>query len=219
MGKLIDLTGQKFGRLTVLERTTSTNKNVKWLCVCDCGKITSVFGVDLKSGKTKSCGCLFSEQLAQRNKQNALYMSVSKDGDKPQSWRRIYGIRYLMICRCYNPNTDQYSDYGGRGISVCPKWRDKNNGKANFYKWAMSHGYADNLTIDRIDVNGNYEPSNCRWVTMKEQQNNRRNNHLITYNGETKTVAEWELATGIKQHTILQRLRRGWRIEDALTKK
>ena len=200
--KAIDLTGQRFGRLTVIERSKSTNKNAKWLCVCDCGNQKEVFGGDLKQGRTQSCGCIHSEQLAQRNFKHGLSNS------------RLHGIWNGMKARCYNPNFDQYADYGGRGITICREWRDDFQA---FYDWAMANGYADNLTIDRIDNDGNYSPNNCRWATRQEQGYNRRDNRLITYNGETKTAAEWGMVTGIKPHTILRRLRLGWSVDEALT--
>lgn len=129
---------------------------------------------------------------------------------------RLYETWQTMKKRCSNPNNRQYHLYGGRGIIVCDEWR---NDFQAFYDWAMSHGYADDLTIDRIDVNGNYEPSNCRWATMKEQQNNRRNNHLITYNGETKTLKQWSEKIGIDWGVLYSRLKKGWSIEKSLTTK
>lgn len=197
--KLIDLTGQKFGRLTVIERTVSTNKNVKWLC--ECGNEVSVFGIDLKSGKTQSCGCIHSEQLAERNYKHGL-----SDTRQMRIWRGIKD-------RCYNIKNEAYPDYGGRGIIVCNEWL---NDFQTFYDWAMQNGYADNLTIDRIDVNGNYEPCNCRWATRKEQNNNTRSNRYITFNGETHTMAEWAKIKSISYGALRQRLYRGWNIEKAL---
>jgi len=127
---------------------------------------------------------------------------------------RLHHIWKSIKQRCYNPNNNRYSNYGGRGITVCDEWRNSFNA---FYEWAMANGYADDLTIDRKDTNGNYEPSNCCWATQKEQQNNRRNNCLITHNGETHTLAEWAAITGLKYQTIQRRLKTGWNIKDALT--
>ncbi len=107
--------------------------------------------------------------------------------------------------RCNNPNNKNYANYGGRGIAVCDEWQEF----IPFYKWAMSHGYAENLTIDRIDVNGNYEPSNCRWVTQKEQANNKRNNHLLTYGGKTQTLSQWANDLETSDTTIFGRIKRG----------
>lgn len=202
MGKFIDLTGQKFGRLTVIERTESSNKNIKWLCECECGGIVSVFGTDLKSGKTQSCGCIASEILSERNFKHGL------------SQTRLCRIWRHMKERCFNPKCPAYHNYGGRGIAMSDEWVKSFQA---FYDWAMENGYEENLTIDRIDNNGNYEPSNCRWVTRKVQANNMRVNHRLTYNGEDKTIAEWSDVTGIKQHTIIRRLGLGWSVEKALT--
>lgn len=130
--------------------------------------------------------------------------------------KRLYSIWHNMKSRCYYRKSEKYKDYGGRGIIVCDEWR--NNFQA-FYDWAMSHGYADDLTIDRKDVNGNYEPSNCRWVTQKEQHNNTRKNHYITYNGETKTAAEWARQYGIHRCVLNNRIRRGWNFEKAISVK
>lgn len=126
---------------------------------------------------------------------------------------RLYGIWALMKSRCGNPKITQYKYYGERGIKVCDEWSDF----LAFYDWAINNGYSDTLTLDRRDVNGNYEPSNCEWVTMKEQCNNRTNNRLITYNGKTLTVSQWADERGIKQNTLNKRINRGhWDIGRAL---
>ncbi len=118
-----------------------------------------------------------------------------------------------MKYRCYNPKSQYYYRYGARDIKVCDEWL--NDFKA-FYDWSMANGYRDNLTIDRIDVNGNYEPSNCRWVSQKMQQNNRSNNRLITYNNETHTISEWAEICNISQACLRHRIERNWNIEKAL---
>lgn len=201
MPKLIDLTGQRFGRLTIVERAENIGRTTRWRCVCDCGNETVARQPDLRSGRTRSCGCLFSEQLAERNATHNL------------SKTRLCNIWRSMKDRCYNPNCQAFKNYGGRGIEVCKEWRC--DLKA-FYDWAISNGYDDSLTIDRIDVNGNYEPSNCRWADKTVQANNTRANHLLEYGGETMTIADWSRRTGIKQHTILRRLSLGWDIEKTL---
>ena len=127
---------------------------------------------------------------------------------------RLYTIWRSMRQRCYNPKTNRYKNYGGRGITVCEEW---NNSFTAFHEWATANGYEDNLTLERKDVNGNYEPSNCRWATYKEQANNMSNSVHLTYNGETHTMAEWADITGIKKATIWERLKKGWSIDDALT--
>lgn len=126
---------------------------------------------------------------------------------------RLGNIYHGMIERCENPNTDGYKNYGGRGIKVCNEWKTY----PPFEKWALENGYADCLSIDRIDVNGNYEPSNCRWVDNKTQALNKRNNHYITFNNKTQTAQEWGEEIGIKPNTIIYRLKRGWSVERALT--
>ena len=122
-----------------------------------------------------------------------------------------------MKQRCQNKNSTGYKYWGARGITVCPEWSDSENGFLNFRRWAIETGYNDDLTIDRIDVNGNYEPANCRWSTPKEQANNKRNNHLIEFGGKTLTLQGWAEETGIPKSRLIMRLRRGWSIERALT--
>ena len=129
---------------------------------------------------------------------------------------RLYRIWSNIKTRCYNQNDPHFNRYGGRGITVCDEW--KNDFKA-FYDWAMSNGYQDDLTIDRIDNDGNYEPCNCRWVTVKEQNRNKRNVKFITYDGRTQTIPEWTKEFGLGKETIRERLKRGWSDEEALTGK
>ena len=197
-----DLTGEKYGRLTVLNREPNgKTHNTRWKCQCECGNIVIVFGFSLKSKDTQSCGCLHKEKSTKHN----MYGT------------RIYSILDGMKSRCYNKNSKRYKNYGGRGIRICDKWLDKEKGFINFYNWALKNGYRDDLTIDRIDVNGNYEPSNCRWITNSEQQNNKRNNHYILYNNEKHTLAEWSKIYKINESTLDSRIRNGWDIEKSLT--
>lgn len=128
---------------------------------------------------------------------------------------RPYRIWNSMKQRCSNPNAISYKYYGAKGTSVCSEWEEF----LCFYSWAMSHGYADNLTIDRIDTNGNYEPSNCRWVTNKEQQNNTSYTRLLTFDGETLSIMQWAEKTGIHPNMLYKRIRRGWGIEKAIKTK
>lgn len=208
MGKIIDLEGQTFGRLTVVKQgdyyiSPKGAKVKRWVCECECGNTVQVNTTQLRNGNTKSCGCYQKEIATQNHMVHGMYK------------KRIYNIYTSMIQRCENSNNVDYHNYGGRGIQVCDEW--KNNFEA-FYDWAMLHGYSSGLTIDRIDVNGNYEPLNCQWVTYKEQGNNRRNNHLITYNGETHTMAEWADITGINYSILACRiLNHKWSVERALT--
>ena len=206
MDKFINLTGQQFGRLTVIKRVENDkNRGTQWLCQCNCQNKTKkiIRGSSLRNGQTQSCGCLHTEMLVNRNKTHNLSKS------------RLYKILYAMKNRCYYPKDKCYNCYGGRGITVCDEWLHDFQA---FYDWAMAHGYNESLTIDRIDTNGNYEPSNCRWITNKEQQYNKSNNHLITYNGETKTAKQWSIELGIEYGTLLSRLNRShWSIEKAFT--
>ena len=132
------------------------------------------------------------------------------------SHSRLYQIWNSMKQRCSNPNAISYPRYGARGISVCPEWE---NSFASFRDWAITHGYADNLTIDRIENDGNYEPSNCRWATNKEQQNHTSYTRLYTYNGETLSIMQWAEKTGIHPNMLYKRLNRGWDIEKAIKTK
>lgn len=160
MGKFIDLTGRRFGRLLVLEKAGRNDSlQILWRCRCDCGKETITRGLTLRNGETKSCGCLFEES-------RKAGFHVIHGGSK----ERLYNIWRAMRSRCNNPNNWKYSDYGGRGIRVCSEW----NKYPVFRQWAMTHGYENSLSIDRIDVDGNYEPDNCRWADDKTQANNKR---------------------------------------------
>ncbi len=200
-----DLTGNRYGRLTVV-KPQGRNKYGKslFLCKCDCGKEILTLGNSLQCGRTKSCGCFRIEKsldkvnaLAKHNKSNT----------------RLFNIWHSMKQRCYYTEHKSYEDYGGRGIAVCEEWQEFEP----FYKWAIENGYADNLTIDRKDVNGNYEPSNCRWATPKEQQNNKRNNKIYEYKGEKHNLSEWASITGIDRDVLEKRLKNNWSVEKALS--
>lgn len=166
-----DLSGRKFGRLTVVRRLKPEEVETvqyNWLCQCECGNYVKASANKLKTGHTKSCGCLKREfSIGDKTRTHGLRKST-----------RLYHIYATMKQRCNNPNNSQYKNYGGRGIRVCDEWNHK-NGFESFYKWAIGAGFDESKTwqeqsIDRIDVNGNYEPSNCRWVTNLEQQRNKR---------------------------------------------
>lgn len=200
MPKTIDLRGQRFGRLTVLDLSPRKGGHSSWWwCKCDCGTVKEIRRSCLVKGMTKSCGCYKHDCAVAHGTQ-----MMTKHG-----WygTRLYGIWRGAIDRCENPKTEQYHNYGGRGIKICQEWRESPQA---FCEWAMANGYADNLTLDRIDSNGDYEPSNCRWITMSEQQTNRRNNVLITYKGKTQCVAEWARELGVTQQNLYVRIRNGW---------
>lgn len=257
----LNLIGETFEKLKVIEYYGYTQGKTgviyhQWRCQCECGNEKIVATHTLMSGHCKSCGCL---SHAAKNPSHTHNMANT----------RLYNIWRSMKGRCYTKSNTMYKHYGNRGITVCNEWRGK-NGFINFYNWSMENGYNPNTkgtecSIDRIDVNGNYEPDNCRWVDSYAQANNKTNTvrHEINgeyltireisekynfpykllkgridnketvyqalygdhdigtklkFNGETKTLIEWSRITGIKPITIHARLRRGWSVEDALTK-
>lgn len=197
MSKFIDLTGKRFTRLTVIKYDgVASNNQSMWICKCDCGNTSKVMYGNLTNGSTKSCGCLRKEK---------------KIKNRPKEYSRLSTIFYGIKKRCYNPNSPAYKNYGGRGIKICDEWLQKNgNGFKNFYKWAISNGYKQGLTIDRINVNGNYEPSNCRWATAKEQSNNRRNNRIVIYKEKKYTLSQLSEYLNIKITTLSWRLEHNW---------
>ena len=193
--------GMRFGRLTVVKRLENKNHQTMWLCLCECGKETNVSGGSLRRGDTKSCGCYNREKTAERNTTHQ------------KSKTRLYKIWAGMKKRCLYIKDKNYEIYGGRGIKVCEEWLKFEA----FQDWALSNGYTDELTIDRKDSDGDYEPSNCRWATVTEQANNKRNNHKLTYSGETHTIREWAKLIGISYNTLRSRIQRGWGVGKALT--
>lgn len=196
MPKKSNLVGQRFGRLTVLSAAGRIGTSaMRWNCQCDCGNKTVVYGHFLKSGHTRSCGCLANESIAKRSTTHGQYES------------RLYNIWHGMKARCYRKSATEYRRYGSRGIGICDEWREDFQ---SFYNWAMSNGYADNLSIDRIDNNGNYCPENCRWVDIITQNNNKSSNRIVTANGESHTVSEWSKILCINDSTLCARLDRGW---------
>ncbi len=206
-----NLLNQRFGRLVVVEELPKQKRNAFWKCKCDCGNYSSCTSGNLKSGKIVSCGCLKLEKLLQRSTTHN------------QRHTHLYEVWKSMKQRCYNPNLKSYKNWGARGIKICDEWL---NDFQSFYDWSYANGYSTEnqkneklkLTIDRIDNNGNYEPSNCRWVNRKTQASNMRTTKLITINGETKCLAEWFRHYNLCSWTYYTRIKYGWSVEEALTK-
>jgi hypothetical protein len=193
------VSGMKFGRLTVVD----TSSGQKVLCECECGKRTTVNKINLLRGSTLSCGCFASDVLRARNKTH---------GD---SKTRLYRIYNNMKARCTYPTSLSAKNYIGRGISICDDWLKSYE---NFRDWALSNGYGDNLSLDRIDNNGNYDPSNCRWATRSQQNRNTRRNIIVKYQGEILCLKDAAKRAGINYATALARVRTlGWSVDDALS--
>lgn len=202
MSRFIDITGNRYGKLFVVERLENTQRGVTvWKCLCDCGNYTTVRGSNLKSGAVKSCGCL------KKTTKPSLRHDMSNT--------RLYRTWANMKRRCYTPSHKSYKDYGERGISVCDEWKDSFE---NFMKWALANGYTDELTIERKDTNGNYCPDNCEWILWEEQQKNRRSCRYIEHNGKVMTLTDWckELDLPFKLvHNRINKL--GWSFEKAIS--
>jgi len=203
--KVKNVMGQKFGKLTVVSRNydVTYNGNAFWFCQCECGKKTIVMGSRLIHGRTKSCGCL--------RKLNGYTNPLSHGHAIGKKKSKTYMIWANMINRCTNPAQKSYPKYGGRGISVCQRWRE------SFENFLEDMGEKpEGLSIDRIDNNGNYEKDNCRWTTKREQLRNYSRNRMITFNGKTQCLTDWAEEIGIDRQTISSRLYRGWSIEKAI---
>lgn len=204
-----DLTGQRFNQWTVLKFShKNSSRNSYWICQCDCGKIRPVMGSSLKNNRTSNCGCVNASRQAERLKKTPINFKYGLCRTK------LYSVYYKMIQRCYRENDWAYEWYGARGISVCDYWQEDFK---HFYDWAQENGYKEGLTLDRIDVNGDYSPDNCRWVTQKEQCRNTRANAFYTINGVTKNLSAWCEESPIKYETVRYRLKKGWGIERALS--
>lgn len=204
MTRFKDMTNLRFGRLTVLECVgRDNNGNALWRCKCDCGKENIVDGCRLRKGNTKSCGCY------------NIYRTKICNSTHKKSKTRLYAVWGGIKARCSNPKCEAFKNYGGRGIKFCKDWVFYEN----FEKWALNNGYSNNLTIDRIDNNGNYEPDNCRWVTIKKQCNNRRNNRHIEYNGKIFTIAEICDILNLPYQYVIYRLNKNLSIYDILKDK
>lgn len=208
MGNFVDLTGQRFGRLTVIKKDPdrSSGKHRRVICVCDCGTQKSIAVDHLRNGHIKSCGCLKAETCIDNLPEECVRV---KHG---MSKSHLYQIYEAMMQRCYNHKKPFFGDYGGRGVRVCEAWKSS---PTAFIEWALSNGYSDGLSIDRKDVYGNYEPSNCRWADDKTQMRNRRNTWKVSYCGRERAVSEWCEILGLNYGTVSGRLRRGKSVEEA----
>lgn len=207
MSKLKDLSNKRFGRLTVVGRAESKNGKAYWLCKCDCGNLVVVCGCKLKSGETQSCGCIRKEILSKRRKKHGI------------TKKSLHNAWINMKTRCKNPNYIEYDRYGGRGITYCKEWENFEN----FMTWALNNGYQElkdskgrtKLSLDRIDNNGNYEPSNCRWATTKEQNRNK-NVAKYNYNGKLYCLVELAELSTVTTDTIRRRIKNGFTIKEAV---
>lgn len=215
MNEPLDLTGEKFGRLIALEPIgyhyfPSGQRKQVWKCKCECGKITNTYANSLTSGNTQSCGCLRIENLVAKCSTHG----ATRHGKK----ERLYIVWNDIKDRCKNKNNPSYKFYGGNGISLCQEWNDY----AVFREWAYKNGYDESAefgkcTIDRINTLEGYSPENCRWISLTEQQSNRRSTRIIEYNGERNTCSIWANKIGISKSALCSRLNNGWSVEEALT--
>ena len=190
VGKPKDITGKRFGKLVALKLDhidIKSNGTVHyWLCQCDCGNSKVIRKVDMMRGKIQSCGCFLKESVQERAIKHNYFNT------KP------YHVWHDIKQRCLNPNNKAYKNYGARGITICKEWENPKN----FCEWAFNNGYKEGLSIDRIDVNGNYEPSNCRWVDMETQQRNKRTNNLLTIKDITHCITDWSNILGVSIWTV-----------------
>ena len=202
--KAQNIEGKKYGKLTAIEvvgeRKYKKGKDRLWRCVCDCGNEVIVTQSCLLRGT--SCGCERKKKIA---------ISLTTHGG---TRTKLYNVWLAMRRRCGYKKEKSYKNYGGRGIKVCDEWM---NDFSAFRSWSEEHGYKEGLTIERIDNNGDYEPSNCRWATVWEQSHNKRNNNNVIYNGKQYTVSELGRLVGVDRRTIADRLKRGWSVEESIS--
>lgn len=211
MGTILELAGRTVGRLTVLSRAPNRGRQVMWHCRCECGGASIAYGSMLRAGTANHCGCLTGARIAAKNTKHG---HASRNG----SLSPEYKAWAAMVRRCTNPKQKNFPYYGGRGITVCDRWRE------SFAAFLADVGPqpADGgpWSLDRYpDVDGNYAPGNVRWATRLSQANNKRNSKLVTHAGETLTVAQWARKTGLSVGTLTRRLKSGWTAEAALTEK
>lgn len=204
--RLIDLTGKKCGRLTVIRRCPINTKQNKpqWECLCECGNTVIVSASSLRSGNTKSCGCY---------KRDIDRLVNTTHGE---SKTKLYHIWSSIKDRCYNVHAKSYKDYGERGITMCDEWL---NSYESFRDWAIEHGYEDGLSIERVDVNSNYCPANCTWIPLSKQCDNKRTTIYITIGDETKPLKKWCDTYDVKYSTALYRYHKGYSINEIFKRK
>ena len=203
MPKFIDMTGQVFGQLTVLKRAHNVGSRTMWLCRCTCGVEKPIITHCLRSGIVISCGCFHNKKTGDIFRTHGM------------SQTKLYKVYTAMRQRCEIPHHPSYQDYGLRGITVCEEWR---NDRTKFFDWALSNGYADNLSIDRINNDLGYSPDNCRWADTKVQSMNKRSTRLITVDGITKSLVDWLQIYPVTRRTFYERIENGWDEVTALTK-
>ncbi len=207
MSRLLDLTGKKFGRLKVTGRASNhkfkTASRVRWFCQCQCGVLRIIDSQRLREGDTKSCGCLKRDTMARVMKA----YHTTHGG----SYTKLYNAWRGLLKRCYNSTDKNYHRYGARGIKVCPSWR------YSFENFRSDMGESHGRILDRINNDGNYEATNCRWTDAKTSSRNRRTARFLTMDGERKTASEWSEITGMNKATMFSRIRAGWTDSDVLT--
>lgn len=187
MGSFIDMSGQKYGYLTALSIShRNEREEIFWNCQCQCGSLVVIKGSLMRQGQTKSCGCYRKEVTSMNKKTHGMRST------------RLYNVWNHMKRRCTEKNTKEYKNYGGRGITVCDEWENPQN----FFEWAIANGYKDNLTIERINVNGNYRPDNCEFIPKSLQSKNRRYNLMIDTGGAEVCAAEAARMAGVSRKTV-----------------
>ena len=205
MSKIIDRAGKRYGRLIVLNISlVRSGRALRWDCVCDCGTLLNVPGQRLRESKTTSCGCYHRDMMKKHGGESSF-----RHG---QSNNKLYRAWDGMVRRCKNPFDKRYFNYGGRGITVTDEW-------LQFIPFAEHVGQPPSKkhTLDRIDNNKGYEPGNVRWATMKEQNNNKRGNHQLVYNGVSRNITQWAEYLGVRRCLIASRIQAGWDIAKTLT--